>query len=111
MLPNPLRNGAAADDSVVSGLSDENQTVASKRSIWSQAASILRGELPIENQTIPEEPPSSSEELLGLSVPGGGATTNGGALTVDTLLQNNEENQAKEGGAAFSQHSRGFGQQ
>jgi len=87
-------NHVNGNDSVVSGLSgDENQTVASKRSIWSQAASILRGELPVENQTIPEE---ENAELLGRSVPGGTTTTNGNeALTVDTLLQN-EENKVTE---------------
>lgn len=52
--------------SVVSGMSgDENRSVASKQSVWSQAAAILLGRLPEE--TIPE---IDSEDLLGREIVG-----------------------------------------
>lgn len=68
----PLRrnNHQHETPSVVSGMSgDENRSVASKQSVWSQAAAILLGRLPEE--TIPEV---DSEDLLGREIVGGIST-------------------------------------
>lgn len=61
-------SGHAPDDSDnLSALSEDN-TAASKRSVWSTAAMILRGENP---HTILEEGETADEGIVGLSVPSG----------------------------------------
>ena len=68
---NNNHNNNNTNPSVVSGLSgDDNHSVVSKRSVWSQAAAILLGQLP-ETTTIPEV---ENEDLLGREIIGGIST-------------------------------------